>query len=476
MTTPTVADAGLDRALGFLGALILPSGQRLADSWAADPWLRDEICIPALAKRPDGKPANRYCWTELPKGAAKTTTGAALMLVEAATEPATHCYVLATDQEQAGIALDALTGLISRYPRLQAAIKQRQNLFTFSNGSRIQIMASHEPSFHGIAATARRVRFGCDELTQWPTPAMYHAALASMAKVPDSALWVLTNAGLLDSWQAEARDQLEAAGAHTFISEPGWLPSWVSQADVDALKATLPLPLWRRYFRNEWVSGVADQAITAEDWDSCRADIPPLDSASPVVVGVDAATTGDSFAIVAVSRAPRSGRALASELVPYTQHGFSLFVPASTPEPEAWIRAVKIWRPPDGGGAIDFRDPYLWLSAFVKDHNVACVVFDVWQLHSWSEDFRREHQVWLEEFNQGPQRAQADTDLLQLIRAHRLRHDGDGELRSHALNASLKLQVAEDSRARFVKAHPSKKIDALVALSMAAHQCLYLNL
>lgn len=475
MTSPTVADVGLDRALAFLGALVLPSGMTLAESWEADPWLRDEICIPALAKRPDGKPVNRFCWTELPKGAAKTTTGAALMLTEAAMEPATHCYVLAVDEAQAAIALDALAGLISRYPRLQAAIKQRQNLFTFSNGSRIQIMASHEPSFHGIAATARRVRFVCDELTQWPTPAMYHAALASMAKVADTAAWVLTNAGLLDSWQAEARDQLEAAGAHMFISEPGWLPSWVSQADVDALRATLPLPLWRRYFRNEWVSAVEGAAIAAADWDRCRGDIPALDSTTPVVVGIDAATVGDSFAIVAVSRGPRSGSGQASEIVPYGRHGFALLMPAKVAEPEVWVRAVRIWRPPDGG-AIDFRDPYQWLSTFVKEHNVLCIAYDVWQLHSWAEDFRREHRVWLEEFPQGPQRAQADADLLQLIRARRLRHDGNAELRSHALAASLRLQIAEDSRARFVKSHAAKKIDGLVSLSMASHQCLYLRL
>ena len=121
MTAPVVevADSRLQQALGFLGELVLPSGMTLAQSWERDPWLRNDICIPALAKRPDGKPVNRYTWTELPKGAAKTTTGAALMLVEAAMEPSTHCYVLATDQEQAAIArfLDYVDRRIRRYIR-----------------------------------------------------------------------------------------------------------------------------------------------------------------------------------------------------------------------------------------------------------------------------------------------------------------------------------------------------------------------
>lgn len=236
------------------------------------------------------------------------------------------------------------------------------------------------------------------------------------------------------------------------------------------------LPLWERFYLNRWVSGVEGQPIGSEDWDSCRGEIPPLDSTTPVVVGVDAATSHDSFAITAVSRGPRSGPAPASELVPYTQHGFSLLVPAKVATPEVWVRAVKVWDPPGGGGKIDFGLPYHWLSDFVREHNVQCIVYDVWQLHDWAENFRREHRVWMEEFEQGPRRSQSDTDLIQLVRARRLRHDGDAELRSHVLNASLKLQVAEDSRARFIKSHPAKKIDALIGLSMSASQLLYLNL
>ena len=82
----------------------------------------------------------------------------------------------------------------------------------------------------------------------------------------------------------------------------------------------------------------------------------------------------------------------------------------------------------------------------------------------------------MEPFQQGPRRGQADTQLLQLIRAKRLRHDGDEQLREAALGAALKLSVGEDSKARFVKSHPAKKIDALVALSMSSAETLRLNL
>src|SRR5439155_4408312 len=291
-----------DRALEFIGQLILPSGACMSDTFGSDPWQVTEVIGPALAKRADGLPANRYVVDVEPKGSGKSTRGAAMLVTECVLEPATRCFVVAVDAEQAAITLEALAGLISRFPRLRSTIRQRQNLFTFTNGSFIKVMASHEPSFHGVGATARRLRFLLEELCQWPTPALYWAAQSSMAKVPDSALWVLTNAGISGTWQETALEQLKAVGAHMFIAPPGWLPSWVNRADVEALRETLPEPIWRRYFNNEWVAEVG-AAIDPADWDACQGVIPPLDAVTPVIVGLDAAISGDSFAAIAVSRA-----------------------------------------------------------------------------------------------------------------------------------------------------------------------------
>jgi phage terminase large subunit-like protein len=478
VTAPTY-DPALERAVGFLGSLVLPSGHRMSDAFESDPWLLDSVIVPALSKREDGRAVSRFLWDEEPKGSGKTTRGAAMLLVEAVTEPATHCYVVAVDEEQAGITLEALAGLISRFPRLRSAIRQRQNLFTFSNGSFIKVMASHEPSFHGLGATARRLRFLLEEVTQWATPALYHAAMSTMAKVPDSALWVMCNAGISGSWQETAREQLQAAGAHMFIAEPGWLPSWVSREDVDALRATLPEPLWRRYFRNEWVSEIG-AAIAPADWDACRATIPPLSPREPVVCGIDAGVTGDYFAIVGVSRAPQPESDVSKPRYERVRHDgwFDLLSPVPNADgsqgPEVWVRAVKVWKPEQG--PVDFAQPYLWLSEFVKQQRVVCCAYDEWQLYDWASRFAGEHGLWMDAFQQGPRRGQADTLLLQLVRQRRLKHDGNEQLREAALNASLKLSVGEDSRARFVKSHPAKKIDPLVALSMAASEILRLNL
>ena len=138
------------------------------------------------------------------------------------------------------------------------------------------------------------------------------------------------------------------------------------------------------------------------------------------------------------------------------------------------VRDVRIWSPE--GGSIDFTGPWNYLANFCTRHEVVQICFDPYQLHSWAQNFRLEHGVWMSEFAQGPLRSQADVSLLQLVRAGRLKHDGDPALRQHMLNAALKIGVGEDSKGRLVKSAPSKKIDAAVALSMAAHQVLRLVL
>ena len=471
--TQAVAEPGsrLGQSLSFIGELRLPSGERLADSWVSDPWIRDSICIPLLAKAPDGKPLHRFSWVELPKGSGKTSTAAALALVEAAMEPATFVYCVAVDADQASILLDALSGLIASYPRLKAQIVQRQRLFTLSNGSRIQVMASDVPSFHGLGARAKKLIFILEEVCQWATSELYFAAISSLAKHPNSALWVLTNAGLIDSWQEGARAQLAAKGAHMHVSPEGWLPNWISEEDIEALRGTLPEPLFLRYFRNVWCPSVAGSAISEEEWDACAAKIPPLDPRTRLVCSIDAGVSSDSFAITAVSR---DDGQVEREVVTNEAVGFSIFLPRRADAAKVLVRAVKIWVPE--GGPLDFAAPYAWLSGFVRSHRVACIVFDPYQLHDFATRFQQEHGVWCEPFDQGARRAQADVDLLTLIRSRRLLHDGSDELRTHALNAALKMSIQEDTRARFVKSHSSKKIDGLVSLSMAAAQVLYLNI
>ena len=68
--------------------------------------------------------------------------------------------------------------------------------------------------------------------------------------------------------------------------------------------ASLRPAAFDRLHNNYWTTSVS--AFTpVEWWDACMDPLPPLDSKTPVVVGVDAAVSSDCCAMVAVSRHPQ---------------------------------------------------------------------------------------------------------------------------------------------------------------------------
>lgn len=244
-----------------------------------------------------------------------------------------------------------------------------------------------------------------------------------------------------------------------------------------------------RLHNNYWTSS-STGFIRAEHWDACAEEIEPIypGDRTPLVVAVDAATTNDCFAIVAVSRHPDPERR----------------------KEHVAVRACKVWNPKDNGGVVDYAEAEMFLrrlvggfcaspaqhpksqpdatcaackdaTTFVPGFNVVMVTFDPYQLTSMMQRLGDEQIVWCDPFNQGADRLMADKQLYDDIVARRLVHskeqadEGIRTLRSHVIGAGAKAS-REDSTLRLVKRSPSLKIDAAVALSMANSRCRWLNI
>jgi phage terminase large subunit-like protein len=440
----------LDAALDLIrDEMTLPDGTRLGSVLFYDPWIVDNVLTPVLETDDAGLPAHPLSYIELSRGHAKTTLAALVSMVEALRGDGTQVYALASDQEQAGLLGQAIQGQLRRNAKLARLFKPTKLEYRVpSTNSFIRIMSSDLPSFFGVGVDARRLRFICDELGQWLSRELFDAALTTLPKSPDAALTIISNAGVRGTWQEEVRFNAEAQGWHVY-SVPGVIASWIKPADLARIRATVPAPVYARYYENQWVEPQGE-FVSLEEWDSCRRlDIPRLDERTPVVIGCDAAISGDCWAAVVVSR------------------------DATRPADAVWVRDVGIWRPE--GGSIDFELPWRWLSAHCQAHNTVQVCYDPFQLHDFMTRFSREHAVWTLPFEQGQPRAQSDSDLFALIRTRRVGHNGDPGLREHIANCGLKMAVHEDSKARLVK-RGKGKIDAAVALSMGASECLRLNI
>lgn len=436
----------VEEALDFIrDELSLPDGRRLRETLPADEWVERDVLEPILATDDEGLPSNDMVYVELARGHWKTGGVAAISMVEALRSPGTQVYAVASDLDQARLLVEAMAGQCRRNASLGALFVQTRTEFRIpSTGSHIRVMSSDAPSFYGIGVDAQRLRIVCDEFGQWQARDLFDAALTTLPKVRNSQLVIITNAGVRGTWQEEVRASAEANGYYVF-SAPGVIASWISAKDLQRLEATVPPPVFRRFYLNEWVDPEGE-FVPMDLWDSahdpCLRPLMPEDR-TPVVLGVDAAVSGDCFAIVAVTRAP------------------------DRPQDAVAAREVRVWKPE--GGSIDFAEPWDYLRGFCRRQYVVQVAYDPYQLHDFCMRFAKETAVWCLPFDQGAARAQADSDLFQLIRSGRLRHNGDPVLREHVANCGFKVAAHEDTKARLVK-RGLGKIDAAVALSMAASE------
>lgn len=190
-------------------------------------------------------------------------------------------------------------------------------------------------------------------------------------------------------------------------------------------------------------------------WDACREDLPPLGPREPAVVALDAATSGDSFGLVLVTRHPARPKDVA-------------------------VRLVYEWKPP-AKGTIDFvgteekPGPAKVLEQLGKKYNILQVTYDPYQLHQMMTELKKLGTLFVSPFDQGRERLEADKDLLDLVTQRRIAHTGNAALRAHMDNADRK-QDGEEKRLRIVKREQSMKIDLAVCTSMASKRCLDLSL
>jgi phage terminase large subunit-like protein len=206
-----------------------------------------------------------------------------------------------------------------------------------------------------------------------------------------------------------------------------------------------------RLHHNKWVSAESS-FVPIEWWDSCLNPLPlKVGEKTPLVIGLDAAVSGDCFGLVVVSRDPLN------------------------PKQGIAVRACRVWTPPKGG-KIDFIGPENAVREFCKIYNVIECCYDPYQLYDMATRLAKEGVTWMNPFDQGAKRMEADKGLYDLILQKRIRHDGNAELREHIANANAKQSTDTDSKMRIVKKAESRKIDLVISLSMSAFECLRLNI
>lgn len=225
---------------------------------------------------------------------------------------------------------------------------------------------------------------------------------------------------------------------------------WQTPEYYIAQQGELRTSAYRRLHLNERVSN-DNEFVPREWWERLARSLPLPTKNEPLVVGADASVTGDCSALVAVSRDPEN--------------------------PQNVIQRMCAVFSPTPGHPLDYTqtiEPKL--REWCANYNVVQIAYDQYQLHDMMTRLRNEATAWCRSFGQQGDRLIADKALFDMIRDQRIHHTGDSTLTEHILNCAAKVPPDDNTRLRLIKRAPKSKIDAAVALSMAAHESLRLNL
>lgn len=235
---------------------------------------------------------------------------------------------------------------------------------------------------------------------------------------------------------------------------------------------TLPPEQFDRLHNNYWVTPI-DAFIPIVWWDQTQnTQLQPLTTTeqkqqTPMVLAVDASVTGDCTAVVGVTRNPESNK-----------------------YQDVVLRLAIKWDPPKGG-KLDYENTpnslteeslKTLLLRLCAEYNVVEIAYDEWQLHHLMTELKNEGVAWCRPFSQATARDVADKQLYDLIKTRRISHNPTDSnimntaMREHLQNAARKVRPNEDTKMHIIKAAADKKIDLVVALSMAAAECLRLDL
>lgn len=418
--------------------------------------------LEAMSERDEAGNFKHSLWLySAPKKSAKTTIGAGVALWQAWQVPRGEIYIIGNDQRQA----DNRMAQIIRYtilnnPKMKSRVNITKSSFKMEldNGTRIDIIPVDPRGESGMnptglfwteawGAMGARAEMLWSEATLSPTRSGQsfkfvesYAGYSGQSTVLERLYDGVIKRGLPHASIPELYTNGASIGYWCTRRYLAWQdnPAYYAQ---EALSKT-PEEFDRQH-GNIW-QAATEAFAPIEWWDACQRTLPAQTSKPNVVIGMDAAVSGDCFAIIVLAKV----------------------------DGILTVIQTHIWTPPKNGH-IDFSQPEAVIRKLAQDCYVYEVAYDPYQLEDMTQRLRLSG-INCRAFNQGVDRLVGDKRLYDGIREHRIAHDGNPELREHIQNANRKEEG--DSKLRIIKRNESAKIDGTVALAMAYHRASLLNL
>ena len=162
-------------------------------------------------------------------------------------------YIFASDADQGQLILQAMEDEAQLTPRYRDQLKFRRDHVLGPSGF-IEVL----PADSGSAFGLRGNLFVADEFTHWKNDRLWRAVYTGTEKVNPSLVIVLSNAGILDTWQHNIFLEAQSSPAWRVFYREGQLASWMSREKIEEKSKLLP-PFERdRLFNNKWIDPAAE--------------------------------------------------------------------------------------------------------------------------------------------------------------------------------------------------------------------------
>lgn len=185
------------RAVDFLLALKHPKSRLPGRQFQLDPWVERLVRRIYGPRDDDGQRQVRTVFAMIPRGARKTSVGAALVCLHTfgpERVPNGQTVSAAADAKQALIAYDEALGIVQAMPEVAAKLQVRVGTHKIRHpkkGATYESISSDGATQHG-----RTVNFLLsDEIHAWKKRDLWEALKTSLAKTPESLHVITTTAG-----------------------------------------------------------------------------------------------------------------------------------------------------------------------------------------------------------------------------------------------------------------------------------------
>lgn len=204
-------------------------------------------------------------WLELPKGHDKT--GLIGRIVNGVTGFAKHKITgaaAASTREQASLLLKSATAEAGLNPWIP--VEPFRNEVRGPGGS-VTVLSSEA----GASSGRKDDLVILDELTFWPSRDLWDILYAGSFKRSRQVFIVITNAGMLGTWQHGLREMARSDPAWHFHASPPrrMLASWMTPEKVAKVREGLAPGFARRVIDNEWIDATENPLLSQLQLDAC---------------------------------------------------------------------------------------------------------------------------------------------------------------------------------------------------------------